>query len=96
MKQAMRILARGAAPMALAMAAVGVLGTAGPAVSAAPESAAAVSDAAVVSPLPTWGYTDPRHRTNRDSCRRGGGREQYDNGRRHWFCHGGRMDQDWY
>jgi len=84
--------------MALAMAAVGVLGTAGLAspAAAAPESAAAVSDAAVVSPLPTWGYIDPRHRTNRDSCRRGGGREQFDNGRRHWFCHGGRFDQDWY
>jgi hypothetical protein len=100
MKLGIRILARGAAPMALAMAAVGALGAPAWASSASapvePESTAAVSTAALATPLPAWGFIDPRHHTDRDSCRRGGGHEQWDNGRRHFFCHGGRYDQDWY
>lgn len=97
MKQGIRILARGAAPTALAMAAVGMLGApASASAPLAPGSTAAVSNAAFATPLPAWGFIDPRHHTDRDSCRRGGGHEQWDNGRRHFFCHGGRYDQDWY
>ena len=82
--------------MAMAMGVVGALSTPALAAPASADAPAALSTAAFSSPLPTWGYIDPRHRTNRDSCRRGGGREQFDNGRWHWFCHGGRFDQDWY
>jgi len=97
MKLGIRILARGAAPMALAMAAVGMLGApASASAPVAPESTAAVSTAALATPLPAWGFIDPRHRTDRNSCQRGGGHAQWDNGRRHFFCHGGRYDQDWY
>lgn len=96
MKHGIRILARGAAPMALAMAAVGMFGTAALTSAPAPEASTAVSDAALATPLPAWGFIDPRHHTDRNSCRRFGGREQFDNGRHHWFCHGGRFDQYWY
>jgi hypothetical protein len=99
MKHGIRILARGAAPMALAVAAVGMFGTAAlasPASAAAPEASTAVSDAALATPLPAWGFIDPRHHTDRNSCQRFGGHAQFDNGRRHWYCHGGRFDQYWY
>jgi hypothetical protein len=96
MNRAIRILARGAAPMALAMAAVGVLSTAAWASPATAETAAAASPAALASPLPAWGFNDNRHHTDRNTCRRFGGHEQWDPGHRRWYCHGGRYDQWWY
>lgn len=81
--------------MALAMGAVGVLSTAAWASPSVAEPATAAPTAAV-STVPTWGYNDNRHRTNRDDCRRHRGRELWDGGRRHWYCHGGDRDGWWY
>jgi hypothetical protein len=107
MKRAIQILARGAAPVALAMGVVGALSVpavaspgsvdAAPApASTAAMTAVAVTNAAMSSPLPSWGYDDRRHHTNRDQCRRFGGHDRWDNRRRHFYCHGGRNDQDWF
>jgi hypothetical protein len=96
MKRAIRILARGAAPMALAMGVVGALSTPALAAPASAEAPAALSTAAFSSPLPTWGYNDNRHHTNRDHCRRFGGHDMFDRNRHHFYCHGGRDDQDWF
>ncbi|HEX4246387.1 MAG TPA: hypothetical protein VH008_00865 [Pseudonocardia sp.] len=85
--------------MALAMATVGMLGTsawASPAAAPASAESTAVSDAALATPLPAWGFIDPHHHTDRNSCQRFGGHQQWDPGRRHFFCHGGRYDQYWY
>jgi len=97
MKRAIHIFARGAAPMALAMCAVGALSTAAWASTASAEAApSALSTTALSNPLPAWGYDDDRHHGDRDRCRRGGGHGEWDGGRHHSFCHGGRYDQYWY
>jgi hypothetical protein len=98
MTPAIRILVRGAVPMALAIGAVGALSTAAWASppSAAFAPSAALSTTAVSTPLPAWGYDDDRHHTDRDHCRGGGGHEEWDSDRHHWYCHDGRYDQYWY
>jgi hypothetical protein len=102
MKRAIQILARGATPVALAMGVVGALSVPAVAspgsVEAAPAAVTtgAVTNAAMSSPLPSWGYDDRRHHTSRDQCRRFGGHDRWDNRRRHFYCHGGRDDQDWF
>jgi hypothetical protein len=82
--------------MALAMGAVSVLSTAAWASPVVAEPTAAVAPAAAVSTVPTWGYNDNRHRTNRDECHRFRGHELYDRFRHHWYCHGGGRDGWWY
>jgi hypothetical protein len=90
----LRTLTRAAAPMALAVGALGVLSTTAWA-SPASTPAAAPTFVALTA-LPTQGNEDPDRHGSREDCQQHGGHEWWDASRGHWYCRGGSHDGWWW
>lgn len=93
----LRTLTGAAAPIALAVGALGVLSTAAWANPTNPAGTPAAPLASVgLTTLPAQGNEDPGRHGSLEDCRQHGGYEWWDASRQHWYCRGGSHNGWWW